>query len=61
MAAAAEFIARVHPNRPVVYGGALSPETVGNYINLPGLAGVFVGEASLDPARFAAICEQMAG
>ena len=59
VADAAEFITRVHPDRPVVYGGALSPETVDSYVNLPGLSGVFVGEASLDPVRFAAICKQL--
>ena len=59
VAEAAEFISRVHPDRPVIYGGALTPETVADYAALPGLSGVFVGEASLDPKHFAAICTQL--
>ena len=59
VAEAAAFIARIHPNRPVVYGGALNPGNVGHYALLPGLSGVFVGEASLDPASFVTICEQV--
>lgn len=40
---------------PVVYGGALSPANVEEYLVLPSLSGVFVGASSLDAAAFAGI------
>ncbi|MFH0784442.1 MAG: triose-phosphate isomerase family protein [Pseudomonadota bacterium] len=43
---------------PIIYGGALLSNNVGKYLQLPQLAGVFVGEASLDPDIFADICNQ---
>ncbi|MBW6521722.1 MAG: triose-phosphate isomerase [Desulfoarculaceae bacterium] len=51
----------LQPERPVVYGGSLNPDNVKDYVHMPELAGLFVGEASLDEESFAAICEQMAG
>jgi triosephosphate isomerase len=42
-------------NWPMVYGGALLPGNVEDYLCLPSLAGVFVGASSLDAAKFAAI------
>ena len=53
-------IAQFHPHRPIVYGGSIDPENAGRYANLPGLAGLFIGAASLDAASFAAICKEMA-
>jgi len=44
---------------PILYGGALQPANVGKYFQLPQLAGVFVGAASLDPDTFIAICNQV--
>jgi len=49
------------PDRPVVYGGSLDAGNVKEYARIPELAGLFVGEASLDVASFLAICELMAG
>jgi len=51
----------IQSGRPVVYGGSLGPDNVKEYVHMPELAGLFVGEASLDVASFLAICEQMAG
>jgi len=53
-------ISRTQPGLPVVYGGSLEPHNVEEYLRIPELAGVFVGEASLDINSFLAICEQMA-
>lgn len=52
VAEAAEFIAQVHPNWPVVYGGALAPEIVDEYADIKGIAGLFVGSASLAAKSF---------
>lgn len=55
------FISQIHPNRPVVYGGAIQPDNVDNYSSLDGVSGLFVGEASLDPESFLSICRAVAG
>jgi triosephosphate isomerase len=57
----ARFISRIQPGRPVIYGGSLQPDNVKDYVQVPELAGLFVGEASLDVGSFLAVCEQMAG
>ncbi len=41
---------------PLLYGGAVTRQNCGNYLDIDGIAGLFVGEASLDAASFAAIC-----
>jgi triosephosphate isomerase len=46
------------PAFPVVYGGALLPENVREYLQLSSLSGVFVGSSSLEPETFADICSQ---
>ncbi len=56
----AGIISSIQPGRPVVYGGSLEPENVKEYIDVPELAGLFVGQASLEVGSFLAICEQMA-
>ncbi len=56
----ARAIASVHPLRPVVYGGSLEPHNVKDYVSLPDLAGLFVGQASLDVSSFLAIYQQLA-
>jgi triosephosphate isomerase (TIM) len=56
----ARSILRIRPGLPVVYGGSLDPGNVKEYLLLPELAGIFVGEASLDVHSFLAICEQAA-
>ncbi len=57
----ARFISQIQPGRPVIYGGSLEPDNVQDYVHVPDLAGLFVGEASLDVGSFLAICEQIAG
>lgn len=59
-AESARAIAGIHPLRPVVYGGSLEPHNVKDYVSLPDLAGLFVGQASLDVSSFLAIYQQLA-
>lgn len=59
----AETVKRIRldfPAFPVIYGGAVSPGNVRDYLQLPSLAGVFVGSSSLEPESFAEICSQSA-
>lgn len=46
------------PSFPVVYGGALYPGIVKDYLQLSNLSGIFVGSSSLEPESFADICSQ---
>ena len=57
---AVRFITRIYPKNPVVYGGSLFPDNVADYLKVPGLSGIFLGESSLDAAAFAAICAKAA-
>lgn len=41
---------------PVLYGGSVKPGNAAELLREPGVDGVLVGGASLDPAGFAAIC-----
>lgn len=41
---------------PVLYGGSVKPENAAELMSQPGVDGVLVGGASLDPRGFAAIC-----
>jgi len=59
VAEAAKFIKQVQEKRPVVYGGSLLVENVEEYINLPELSGLFVGQSSLDAKSFAGICNKV--
>lgn len=59
VAEATQFINQVHPKRPVVYGGSLMVENVDEYIALPQLAGILVGQSSLDAASFATLCNKV--
>lgn len=43
---------------PIIYGGAVTPANADDYLKLPQLSGVLVGEASLDPKAFADICRR---
>ncbi len=56
----ARSLARNLYGKAVVYGGSLEPENVKDYIGLPELAGLMVGQASLDVDSFLDISEQMA-
>ncbi len=55
---AAAFISQILPKNPIVYGGSLHPENVSQYVSIDGLAGLFVGSASLEPQTFANICQK---
>ncbi|MDB4948767.1 MAG: Triosephosphate isomerase, bacterial/eukaryotic [Gemmatimonadetes bacterium] len=46
---------------PVLYGGSVKPDNAAELLREPGVDGVLVGGASLDPAGFAAICGAAAG
>ena len=57
----AESVGRIKQmfgNWPIIYGGAISPANAGKYLQLPELAGIFIGTSSLDPDTFADICNQ---
>ncbi|MFC1523400.1 triose-phosphate isomerase [Thermodesulfobacteriota bacterium] len=53
-------IKAVLPGNPILYGGSILPENAGIYMGIPGITGVMVGSASLDPETFVAICETVA-
>jgi triosephosphate isomerase len=55
-----EHIRQRFPVFPVVYGGALLPRIVKDYLQLPSLSGLFVGSSSLEPEPFSDICHQAA-
>ncbi|MCF8056413.1 MAG: triose-phosphate isomerase [Desulfocapsa sp.] len=59
VAEAVKFISQIQRKRPVVYGGSLMPDNVEDYLTLPQLSGLFVGQSSLDPGTFAEICNKV--
>lgn len=59
VAEAAKFISEIQLGRPIIYGGSLMADNVDEYIALPALSGLFVGDASLDVKSFATICNKM--
>ncbi|HIJ91275.1 MAG: triose-phosphate isomerase [Desulfobulbaceae bacterium] len=52
---AIEAIRAMAPDKTILYGGSINKENAGKYINLPGISGLMVGTAGLDPEEFAAI------
>lgn len=44
------------PHIPILYGGSINAGNASDYLSLPGVAGLMVGTASLDPEEFARIC-----
>ena len=44
------------PDAVILYGGSVKPGNIGELLGAPGVDGVLVGGASLDPEGFAAIC-----
>jgi triosephosphate isomerase len=48
-------IQTIAPGKPILYGGSVNKDNVGDYIKLDGVSGVMVGTASLDPEEFASI------
>lgn len=59
VAEAARFISQIQSERPVVYGGSLMTDNVDDYVALPELSGLFVGQSSLDAKSFAVICNKV--
>ncbi|MDR3629702.1 MAG: triose-phosphate isomerase [Desulfocapsaceae bacterium] len=60
VAQAAALISRIHPARPIVYGGSIDPGNAVRYAGISGISGLFVGAASLEASSFAAVCREMA-
>jgi len=50
----------IAPGSPILYGGSINVDNAVDYLRIPGLAGVMVGTASLDPEEFAVICTEAA-
>ncbi len=46
--------------KSVIYGGSVDENNIGNYLNSLFITGFLVGNASLDPARFAKIVNKLA-
>lgn len=44
------------PSWPIIYGGALSAENARDYLDIPGLSGLFLGSTSLEADKFAQVC-----
>lgn len=59
VAEAAVEISRILPGRTIVYGGAIGVENARQYADTDGISGLFVGDASLEAATFAAICKEL--
>ncbi|MDR9501959.1 MAG: triose-phosphate isomerase family protein [Desulfurivibrionaceae bacterium] len=58
-----EAISQLHilaPDSPILYGGAVHGENAADYMQIPGLSGLMVATASLDPEKFVEICQQVA-
>ena len=44
---------------PILYGGSVKPQNAAELLRAPGVDGVLVGGASLDPRSFARIAEAL--
>lgn len=54
--AAIEELQTLAPDTPLLYGGSVTTDNAGDYLQIAGVAGVMAGSASLDPEEFARIC-----
>ncbi|PIE72823.1 MAG: hypothetical protein CSA20_05840 [Deltaproteobacteria bacterium] len=57
-----EMVARMRrslPQAAVLYGGGITFENCGRYLDIEGVDGLFVGSASLDAEDFAALCNRL--
>lgn len=52
-----EELQNLAPGRPILYGGSINANNAADYLRIPGVSGLMVGTASLDPEEFASICE----
>lgn len=53
-------IRRLFPLWQILYGGRVTPDNATAYLEIPEIAGVMVGEASLDAEVFAQVCARAA-
>ncbi len=60
VSAAVSQLQAMAPDSPILYGGSVSAENAGDYMQIRGLAGLMTATASLDPQEFAAICQLVA-
>jgi triosephosphate isomerase len=51
-----QIIHEILPEVPVIYGGSVNEVNAEEILSLPGIEGVLVGGACLDPDKFARIC-----
>ena len=58
---AVRFISTICPNRPIVYGGSINSKNAAQYAGISGIAGLFVGSASLEPHAFNDVHQAMSG
>ena len=49
------YISQVYPTRPIIYGGGIGLNNLERFVSIPGISGLFIGEASLQPESFSAI------
>ena len=56
---AISYISQVYPNRPIIYGGGVGAGNHQQITGIAGVAGLFVGDASLQPQSFLTIVQTM--
>ncbi len=61
VAEAVRFIGTICPNQPIVYGGSINSKNAAQYCAISGIAGLFVGSASLEPHAFNDVHQAMSG
>ena len=61
VAEAVRFISTICPNRPIVYGGSINSKNAAQYAGISGIAGLFVGSASLEAHSFNDVHQAMSG
>ena len=61
VAEAIRFIGTICPNQAIVYGGSINSKNAAQYAGISGLAGLFVGSASLEPHAFNDVHQAMSG
>lgn len=54
---AVSYISQVYPNRPIIYGGGVEARNHRHLAGIAGVAGLFVGDASLQPQSFLTIVQ----
>ena len=59
IAEVADYISRVYPARPIIYGGGVDSRNCERYLSIDGVSGLFLGAASLQPDSFLQIVEAL--